>query len=94
MSKRIHVIVNPAAGRPETILNTLNSVFHPLGVLWDVSLTHASGDAFRLAQKAAAEGVDVVAAYGGDGTVMEVSRALLRDQMPVAILPGGTPNLM
>ncbi len=34
--KKIHVIVNPAAGQDEPILNALNYVFHPAGVKWDV----------------------------------------------------------
>ena len=61
---------------------------------WDVSITHRSGDARRFAEKAAAEGADVVAAYGGDGSVMEVAEGLIGTQVPIAILPGGTANLM
>jgi YegS/Rv2252/BmrU family lipid kinase len=36
----------------------------------------------------------VVAAFGGDGTVMEVASALMGGDVPVAILPGGTANVM
>ncbi len=67
---KVHVVINPAAGQDEPILNVLNHVFHPAGVDWDNSLTHKSGDATRLAAEAAASGVDLVAAYGGDGTQM------------------------
>jgi YegS/Rv2252/BmrU family lipid kinase len=91
---KVHVVINPAAGQDETILNVLNHVFHPAGVDWDVSLTHKSGDATRLAADAAALGVDLVAAYGGDGTQMEVANALLGTGVPQAILPGGTGNAM
>jgi YegS/Rv2252/BmrU family lipid kinase len=94
MARKIHVVVNPASGQPQAILNTLNSVFHPAGIEWDVFITKASGDAERFARQAAASGVDVVAAYGGDGTVMEVARGLFGSQTPLAILPGGTANLM
>ena len=94
MARKIHVVVNPASGQPQPILNTLNSVFHPLGVDWDVFITKESGDAERFARQAAASGVDVVAAYGGDGTVMEAARGLFGSQTPLAILPGGTANLM
>ena len=94
MARKIFVVVNPASGQPQPILNTLNSVFHPLGVDWDVKITKESGDAERLASQAAASGVDVVAAYGGDGTVMEAARGLFDSQTPLAILPGGTANLM
>jgi YegS/Rv2252/BmrU family lipid kinase len=90
----VHVVINPAAGHDEPILNVLNHVFHPAGVEWDVSLTHKSGDATRLAAEAAASGVDLVAAYGGDGTQMEVANGLLGTVVPQAILPGGTGNAM
>ncbi len=94
MSRRIHVVINPASGQPQPILNTLNGVFHPLGIDWEVFITKESGDAERLARQAAAAGVDVLAAYGGDGTVMEAARGLFGTQTPLAILPGGTANLM
>ena len=91
---KVHVVINPAAGQDEPILNILNQVFHPAGVEWDNSLTHKSGDATRLAAEAAASGVDLVAAYGGDGTQMEVANGLLGTGIPQAILPGGTGNAM
>jgi len=92
--EKVHVVINPAAGQNEPILNVLNHVFHPAGVDWDVSLTHKSGDATRYAAEAAASGVDLVAAYGGDGTQMEVANGLLGTGVPQAILPGGTGNAM
>jgi YegS/Rv2252/BmrU family lipid kinase len=92
--RKVHVVINPAAGHDEPILNVLNHVFHPAGVEWDISLTHKSGDATRLAAEAAASGVDLVAAYGGDGTQMEVANGLLGTGVPQAILPGGTGNAM
>jgi diacylglycerol kinase (ATP) len=92
--KRIHVVINPAAGHDEPILHTLNSVFRPAGVDWDISITHKFGDATRLAREAAAAGVDLVAGYGGDGTQMEVANGLLGTGVPQAILPGGTGNAM
>jgi len=92
--KRVHVVINPAAGHDEPILNVLNDVFHPAGIEWDISITHKFGDATRLAKEAVASGVDLVAAYGGDGTQMEVANGLLGTDVPLAILPGGTGNAM
>ena len=91
---KVHVVINPAAGQDEPILNVLNDVFHPAGVDWDNSLTHKSGDATRLATEAATSGVDLVVAYGGDGTQMEIANGLLDTGVPQAILPGGTGNAM
>ena len=90
----IHVIVNPAAGKNTAVLATLNSVFQPAGIPWRVSITQQAGDAKRQAQEAAREGVDVVAVYGGDGTVVEAASGLLETTVPLAVLPGGTANVI
>ena len=94
MVKKVHVVVNPASGQPQPILNQINDVFYPAGVEWSVSITLKSGDATRFAKQAIAEGADVVCSYGGDGTVMEVAQAVQGGDTPMAILPGGTANLM
>jgi YegS/Rv2252/BmrU family lipid kinase len=87
-------VINPAAGQDEPILGTFNSVFRDAGVDWDVSITKNAGDAEAQARQAAQEGADVVAAYGGDGTVAEVATGLIGTSVPLAILPGGTANAM
>jgi diacylglycerol kinase (ATP) len=92
--KRIQVIVNPAAGQNTPVLATLNDVFQPLDIDWDVSITKKAGDAYAQAMAAVKNGVDVVAAYGGDGTVMEVASGLIDSDVPLAILPGGTGNVV
>lgn len=92
--KRIHVVINPAAGKDEPILNTLNRVFHKYGVDWQISITKKSGDATQMTREAVADGADLVAGYGGDGTQMEVADGVLGSDTPMAILPGGTGNAM
>jgi YegS/Rv2252/BmrU family lipid kinase len=94
MSKRIFVVINPASGQPEPVLHTLNQVFHPAGVDWDVAVTKKYGDGMNYARQAAESGYEVVAAYGGDGTVMEVVNGLIGTGVPLAALPGGTGNVM
>ncbi len=94
MTQHLQIIINPAAGQNQPILNTFNDVFQPLELVWDVSITHGPGDAHRLAEQAVQAGVDIVGAYGGDGTVAEVSTALAGTDMPLAIFPGGTGNVL
>jgi diacylglycerol kinase (ATP) len=94
VARQIQVIVNPAAGQPEPILSVLNKVFLEAGAEWQVAVTHQEGDGTRLAQQAVRRGVDVVAAYGGDGTVMEVVNGLIGSDVPLGILPGGTGNVL
>jgi len=88
MSRKIRVVANPGSGQPKPVLHTLNSVFRSENVEWDLSLTNESGDAERFAREAVNDNVDVVAAFGGDGTVMEVARGLMGSNVPMAILPG------
>ncbi len=89
---KIHVVVNPASGKDQPILNTLNDVFVQYGVDWSISVTKKYGDATEQTRAALDHGVDLVAGYGGDGTQHEVANALLGTGRPMGILPGGTGN--
>jgi YegS/Rv2252/BmrU family lipid kinase len=94
MTKRVHVIINPAAGQDRPILGILNTAFQNAGVDWEVFLTKAPGDGRRYAEQAVAAGVDAVAVYGGDGTIMEVASGLIGTNVPLGIFPGGTANVL
>jgi diacylglycerol kinase family enzyme len=62
----------------------------------DLAETAHRGHARELAAQAAAEGVDVVVALGGDGTVNEVANGLLGHGSPaplLAVVPGGSTNV-
>jgi YegS/Rv2252/BmrU family lipid kinase len=91
---RVKVIVNPAAGKPESVLSVLNDVFGSAGIEWDVSITHRAGDGIKAARKAADKGYDLIAAYGGDGTIAEVASGLAEGGPPILLLPGGTGNAL
>lgn len=93
--KKLHLIINPAAGADLPVLSILNTVFQQYDVGdWQVSLTHRLGDGTRLTKAALAQGADLIVAYGGDGTLMEVANGLLGTDVPLGILPGGTGNAM
>jgi diacylglycerol kinase (ATP) len=91
---RVKVIVNPAAGKPESVLSVLDSVFGPADIDWNVSITHKAGDGMKAARKAADKGYDLIGAYGGDGTVSEVAAGLAEGGPPMLLLPGGTGNAL
>ena len=58
-----------------------------------VAETSRRGHATRLAQGAAASGVDVVAVLGGDGTLNEAANGLAGTRCALAPLPGGSTNV-
>ena len=91
---RITVILNPAAGQTSPLLKTFNRVFHEAGYAWDIRLTNQFGDGQHHARRAIQEGVDIVAVYGGDGSIMDVAAGMIGSQVPLAILPGGTGNAL
>lgn len=92
--QRVHVIVNPAAGRNRPVLSILNDVFLPADIDWDVSITRPNASTRDLALRALDRGIDALAVYGGDGTIMDVAAALLGSETPLVILPGGTANAL
>ena len=94
MRRRVFVIANPASGQGNFDIRELNSRFTAADIDWEVFFTKAWGDGAKLVRRALDEGADVVAAYGGDGTVAEVAGALVGSGVPMAILPGGTANVM
>jgi len=52
--KKIHVVINPASGKNEPIINVLNDVFHQYDDIdWSVSVTKKFGDATEQAREAA-----------------------------------------
>ena len=90
----IRVIINPAAGRGESVLPVLNLSMKEAGIKWHASITHEEGEAIKFAKAAVKEGVDALAVFGGDGTLMEAISGLIGSGVPLVILPGGSANIM
>ncbi|EMA41249.1 diacylglycerol/lipid kinase family protein [Halococcus hamelinensis] len=88
------VIVNPNSGAGDHL-----PTVHRLADHWGYSVaeTAAAGDAIDLAREAAADGVDVLAACGGDGTVHEVLCGLVDADalggVRFGVVPVGTANI-
>ena len=56
--------------------------------------TGGPGHATRIVRSHLSEGLDVVAVCGGDGTISEAACGLAGSRTPLAILPGGTSNVL
>lgn len=68
------------------------------GIEAELAETTGPGDATDIALRAGNEGRDLVIACGGDGTLNEVVNGLARQsnghRVPLALLPGGTANIL
>ncbi len=92
-AKRMLVIVNPYATTMSDRLKHL--VVYALQGRFSVEAidTQRRGHATELCREAAAEGYDVVVAFGGDGTVNEAANGLAGSATPLVPLPGGATNV-
>lgn len=90
MNKTI-VILNPAA-RSEKASRLLERIRELSGGA-PVRLTSEAGDASRIAAEAVREGVEVIIAAGGDGTLNEVVNGIGNAPVRLGILPVGTMNV-
>ncbi len=94
---RWRLILNGKSAGDDAVREAV-SALRDSGVRLDVRVTWEGGDAERYVAEAIADGVDVVIAGGGDGTLSEVATTLAhRDEsaeaLPaLALLPLGTAN--
>jgi YegS/Rv2252/BmrU family lipid kinase len=96
---RVAIIVNPAAGpraRRGADVSTRVSLAERMVRERDgdphVRLTTGRGDAAEKAREEVAAGARLVVAWGGDGTINEVGRALAGSAVPIGIVPAGSGN--
>jgi diacylglycerol kinase family enzyme len=90
---RLLLVVNSSASsvtaRGRVVITKALSADHDV----TVAETTRRGHATRLAQGAAADGVDVVVVLGGDGTLNEAANGLAGTDTALAALPGGSTNV-
>src|SRR5579862_4565740 len=96
------LIHNPNAGNGgngrRAMLDEARRIFASSGIHTDLEETTKAGDATEIAQRANNEGRHLVIACGGDGTLNEVVNGLAGQKnghrVPLALLPGGTANVL
>src|SRR3954464_15928927 len=91
--KRMLVISNPYATTVSERLKSL--VVYAVQGRYEVHAVDTEGrdHATQLCKEAAADGYDVVVAFGGDGTVNEAANGLAGSATALTALPGGATNV-
>lgn len=87
---KVGFVVNPVGGSGKS-LKAWESIHQAFPRAVPYFTTEPNGGAAQ-AERALAEGCDIVAAVGGDGTVNEVGNALIHKNAALAVIPAGTGN--
>ncbi len=92
--QRVLLVVNPVArtvSRPTlAVIEKALSADFKLEVLETVERGHAT----QIAADAAADGVDLVVVFSGDGTINEALNGLVGTETALGVLPGGATNIL
>ncbi len=94
--KRGVLIYNPTAGQRDrrAQMRAVSERARARGLELINAPTDAPGHATEIARSFLPSGLDVVVVCGGDGTISEVACGLAGSGVPLAILPGGTSNVL
>ena len=92
------LIHNPNAGNGgngrRSMLDEARRIFRQAGIETEIQETTAPGEATILARRAVEESRQLAIVCGGDGTVNEAVNGLACSQVPLAVLPSGTANVL
>lgn len=94
--KKLMLIVNPVAGRKQSLrlVPEIVRIFMDAGYLVTVIVTKAQGDATAFAEHFSC-GYDAVVCVGGDGTLSETAAGIARCEkaVPLGYIPAGSTNV-
>lgn len=94
MKKKAVFIINLISGTSDkaAIPGLIDQYLDKTKFEYEIAVTQYAGHASEIAAKAKDDGVDVVVAVGGDGTVNEVARAIVHSSTALGIIPCGSGN--
>jgi len=95
--RRALVVINPIAGKGRarsigSCIDLAKSVLADHGYDAEVRTTAGPGDAARFSTEGVASKVDLVIAWGGDGTINQVASELVFRDVTLGIVPSGSGN--
>ena len=94
MKKKIVFIMNPISGTSDKkdIPYLIEELLDKEQFDYSIRETEYAGHAYEIATESKEQGIDIVVAVGGDGTVNEVGRALVHSNTALGIIPTGSGN--
>jgi diacylglycerol kinase (ATP) len=88
-------VLNPISGRrkrAKEVVDYISMTMSQSGHQFEFASTSGPGDATRIACDAVRQGIEIVVAAGGDGTVNEVASGLIHSESCLGVIPLGSGN--
>jgi diacylglycerol kinase (ATP) len=94
--ERVAIVYNPVSGTQDAAARraALEALARDAGLTCELAETDRDHGAAPLARQAVADGMERLLVCGGDGSITEAAHALTGTGVALAVLPGGTGNLL
>ncbi len=92
--RKAFIVINPVAGSTESELIQTICQEHFQNAGWKTTFHFTKQDEslVKIIHKVISDGVDLVVAVGGDGTIAAVAAGMVNTPIPLGIIPSGTWN--
>jgi diacylglycerol kinase (ATP) len=90
----VAVVANPTSGRGRggRLIPKVESLLRSLGIQHTMHISGSPADPERMAREAADQGIETIAALGGDGHVGTCANGVAGTDSALAVIPAGTGN--
>ncbi len=94
IKKRVVFIINPVSGvfSKDKVVQAIEAYLDKSQFVYSIEFTEGPGHAIDICNRRVAEGVDVIVAVGGDGSVNEIAKTLTDKKVVLGIIPAGSGN--
>jgi len=92
--KKLTFIINPVSGvfSKDRVIEAIGKGLDRTKFDYSIEYTEGPGHAIEICNRKIAEGVDIIVAVGGDGSVNEIARTLTDKKVVLGIIPAGSGN--
>ena len=92
--RKIVFIINPISGifSKDKVVQAIEAYLDRNQFEYAIEFTEGPGHAVDICKRKVAEGVDVIVAVGGDGSVNEIAKTLTDKKVILGIIPAGSGN--
>lgn len=92
--KKVLFVINPHSGveRKKKLLSSIEGNLDSKQFSFEIAWTQYAKHGIEIAKQAALDGIDIIVAVGGDGSVNDIVNGIINTEVSLAIIPKGSGN--